>query len=149
MGPLGPFESTFERLGDMLINKVQDEVFGDSGAARSVRVIVYNHTDRDLYYLTSSFDSGGFTAGEQPSVIAAKSAGGYKVESHGLMSGVTGADARFGWSPSDSNYAVHLLVSNPYAGDNHLDFDGQGAVVRATMSVGNTAQVDADVYPAA
>jgi hypothetical protein len=27
----GPFGATFERLGDMLINKVADEVLGDSG----------------------------------------------------------------------------------------------------------------------
>jgi hypothetical protein len=90
MGPFGPFEATFERLGDMLINKVQDEIFGDSDAARSARVIIYNHTGQDLYFLTSSFDSGGFTAGQQPGVVPAKSAGGYKVESHGFATGVTG-----------------------------------------------------------
>jgi hypothetical protein len=26
-GPFGPFESTIERLGDTLINKVADEIF--------------------------------------------------------------------------------------------------------------------------
>ncbi|SPE26909.1 hypothetical protein SBA2_310015 [Acidobacteriia bacterium SbA2] len=62
-GFLGPFGAQFERLGDMLINKVADEVFGDSGAARSTRVVIYNHSSQDIYFLSSSFDSGGFTAG--------------------------------------------------------------------------------------
>jgi hypothetical protein len=39
-GPFGPFESTFERLDDTLINKVADEIFGDSGAARQTIVVV-------------------------------------------------------------------------------------------------------------
>ena len=71
-GPFGPFESTFERLGDTLINKVADEIFGDSGAARQTIVVVYNHGSQDLFYLSSSFESGGFTAGAQPGQIAAE-----------------------------------------------------------------------------
>jgi len=39
-GPFGPFESTFERLDDTLINKVADEIFGDSGAARQPRFLL-------------------------------------------------------------------------------------------------------------
>ena len=39
-GPFGPFEWAFERLGDTLINKVADEIFGDSGAARQTIVVV-------------------------------------------------------------------------------------------------------------
>src|ERR1700751_1888667 len=77
-GPFGPFESTFERLGDTLINKVADEIFGDSGAARQTIVVIYNHGNQDLFYLSNSFESGGFTAGTQPSQIAAGTIGGYK-----------------------------------------------------------------------
>ena len=98
-GPFGPFESPFERLGDTLINKVADEIFGDSGAARQTIVVVYNHGNQDLFYLSNSFESGGFTAGAQPGQIAAGTIGGYKVESHGIATGVTGADVRFGFSP--------------------------------------------------
>ena len=146
-GPFGPFDATFERLGDMLINKVADEIFGDSGAARSTRVVIYNHSDKDLFYLSNSFDSGGFTPGVQPGQVAAGTIGGYKVESHGLATGVTGADVRFGFSPSDSDYCLRIVSSNPYAGDNSLEADAQGGIiVKSTSSVGNSNQVDADVY---
>ena len=146
-GPFGPFESTFERLGDTLINKVADEIFGDSGAARQTIVVVYNHGSQDFFYLSSSFESGGFTAGAQPSQIAAGTIGGYKVESHGIATGVTGADVRFGFSPSDSDYCLRIVTSNPYAGDNSAQADAQGGItVKSTFSVGNTNQVDVDVY---
>jgi len=56
-GPFGPLESTFDRLGDTLINKVADEIFGDSGAARQTVVVVYNHRNQDLFYLSSSFSN--------------------------------------------------------------------------------------------
>jgi len=148
-GPLGPFESSFERLGDSLINKVADEIFGDSDAARWTRVIIYNHSNQDLYYLSSSFESGGFSPGMQPGKIDANSAGGYRVESHGIMTGVTGADVRFGFNPSDNNYCLRIVSSNPYAGDNSYSADtSQALSIRASMSVGNTCQVNADVYPA-
>src|SRR5215471_628436 len=110
-GPFGPFGATFERLGDMLINKVADEIFGDSGAVRSTLVVIYNHTNTDLFYLSSAFDSGGFTAGAQPGQIAAGTIGGYKVESHGVATGVTGADVRFGFSPSDDQYCLRIVSS--------------------------------------
>ncbi|SPE26910.1 conserved hypothetical protein [Acidobacteriia bacterium SbA2] len=85
----------------------------------------------------------------QPSVIQAGTAGGYKVESHGVMTGVTGADVRFGLNPSDSDYCLRIVTSNPYAGDNTMSADAaEGLTVRATISVGNTSQVDADVYAA-
>ena len=57
-GPLGPFGDTFQRLGDMLINKVADEIFGPSGAFRSTRVIIFNHSDQDLFPFFNSFSSG-------------------------------------------------------------------------------------------
>ncbi len=148
-GPFGPFGAQIERIGDMLINKVSDEIFGDSGAARSTRVVIYNHSEQDLYYLSSNFESGGFTPGLQPTKIEGGSIGGYKVESHGFMTGVTGADVRFGLNPSDNTYCLRIVTSNPYVGDNAMSADaGQGLTVRATISVGNTSQVDADVYPA-
>jgi len=46
----GRSSRTFERLGDTLINKVADEVFGNSGAARQTIVVVYNHGSQDLFY---------------------------------------------------------------------------------------------------
>jgi hypothetical protein len=146
-GPFGPLESTFERLGDTLINKVADEIFGDSGAARQTIVVVYNHGNQDLFYLSNSFESGGFTAGAQPGQIAAGTIGGYKVESHGIGTGVTGADVRFGFRPSRSDYCLRIVTSNPYAGDNSAQADAQGGItVNSTFSVGNSNQVDADVY---
>jgi hypothetical protein len=148
-GPFGPFEAQVERLGDTLINKVSDEIFGDSGAARSTRVVIYNHTQQDLYFLGSNFDSGGFSPGSQPNKIEAGTIGGYKVESHGLMTGVTGAEVRFGVVPTDETWALRIVSSNPYAGDNTFTADeGEGFKVRATISVGNTSQLDADVYAA-
>jgi len=146
-GPFGSFQSTFEQLGDTLISKVADEIFGDSGAARQTIVVIYNHGSQDLFYLSSSLQSGLFTAGAQPSQIAAGTIGGYKVESHGVLTGVTGADVRFGFSPSDSDYCLRIVSSNPYAGDNSAQADGQGGItVKSTFSVGNSNQVDVDVY---
>lgn len=134
-GPFGPFELTFERLGYTLINKVADEIFGDSGAARQTIVAVYNHGKQDLFYLSSSFELGGFTAGAQPSQIAAGTIGGYKVELHGIATGVTGADVRFGFSPSASDYCLRIVTSNPYAGDNSAQADAQrGITVRRSRS---------------
>jgi hypothetical protein len=148
-GPFGPFAAPVERLGDMLINKVADEIFGDTGAARSTRVVIYNHTQQDLYFLTSGFDSGGFSPGLQPSKIEAGTLGGYKVESHGVMTGVTGADVRFGFDPNDNTLALRIVSSNPYAGANTFNTEtGEGLTARATISVGNTSQLDVDVYAA-
>jgi hypothetical protein len=146
---LGPFGGTIERLGETLINKVSDEVFGDSGAARSTQVVIYNHTGQNFYFQSSNFETGGFTPGLQPSVIEAGTAGGYKVESHGVMTGVTGADVRFGLTPADSNVCLRIVTSNPYAGDNTCNSEsGEGLTVRSSISVGNTSQVLADVYAA-
>ena len=146
---LGPLGAPVERLGDTLINKASDEIFGDSGAARSTRVVIYNHSNQNLYFLTSSFDSGGFTPGMQPSVIEPGTVNGYKVESHGFMAGVTGADVQFGLNPSDSTWCLHIVTSNPYAGDNSGAADAAGGLkVTSSMSVGNTSQFDVDVYSA-
>jgi hypothetical protein len=60
---------------------------------------------------------------------------------------VTGADVRFGFSPSDSDYCLRIVSSNPYAGDNSAQADAQGGItVKSTFSVGNSNQVDVDVY---
>lgn len=146
---LGPLGAPVERLGDTLINKAMDEIFGDSGAARSTRVLIYNHTTQNLYFLNAGFETGGFTPGMQPSVIEAGTVNGYKVESHGVMTGVTGADVTFGLSPSDQNVCLHIVTSNPYAGDNTGTADASnGLTATASISVGNTSQLDVDVYSA-
>lgn len=54
---------------------------------------------------------------------------------------------RFGFSPSDSDYCVRIVSSNPYAGDNSAEADAQGGItVKSNFSVGNINQVDVDVY---
>jgi hypothetical protein len=147
-GPFGPFAGQFVRFGDTLINKISDEVFGDGNAARSTRVVIYNHSDQDLYYVWSSFDSGGFTPGMQPERIEARTIGGYRVESHGFMTGVTGADVRFAVEPSENAPCLRIVSSNPYVGDNTYSVEsGEGLTATATMSVGTTSQLEADVYP--
>jgi hypothetical protein len=42
-GPFGPSSAPFERLGEMLINKVAPQSLGDSGDARSSRQYHLNH----------------------------------------------------------------------------------------------------------
>lgn len=146
---LGPLGAPIDRLGDTLINKASDEIFGDSGAARSTRVVIYNHSTQNLYFLASSFDSGGFTPGMQPTIIEAGTVNGYKVESHGFMAGVTGADVQFGLNASDSTWCLRIVTSNPYAGDNNGTAEAaSGLTAKSSMSVGNTSQFEVDVYSA-
>jgi len=60
---------------------------------------------------------------------------------------VTGADVRFGFSPSDSDYCLWIVSSDPYGSDNSAEADAQGGIiVKSSFSVGNTNQVDVDVY---
>lgn len=147
--PFGPFGSQIERLGDLLINKVSDEIFGDGDAARLTRVVIYNHTSQDLFFLDSSFESGGFSAGMQPDKIEADAIGGYRVESHGLASGVTGADVSFGLSPTDDATALEIVTSNPFVGDNSGTANAaEGLTARSSLSVGNANQFDVDVFAA-
>lgn len=147
MGPLGPFGDTFERLGDTLINKVADEIFGSSDAARQTLVVIFNHMDDDLFFLDSSFASGGFTPGMQaPDTIGAKSAQAYRVESHGLATGVTGATVHYGLVAGDPTVALEIITSNPFGGDNHSEVQAfNGLSVTKRDSVGNANQVDLDV----
>ena len=144
------FGQTFERAGDQLLNKVLDDIFNlNSDAARLTVVVIYNHTDSPIFFINSSFDTGGFTPGMQaPFQIDPKTAGGYRVESHGVATGVTGAHVRYGLAAGDLNSLVlDITTSNPFVGDNSSDAQGTngfGAV--RTNSTGNANQVDVDFF---
>lgn len=145
--PFGPFGSQVERLGDLLISKIEDEIFGDSEAARLTRVVIYNHTDKSLFFLDSSFETGGFSPGLQPGTIEGGTIGGYRVESHGFGTGVTGATVRFGLDPTDDTAALEIVTSNPFAGDNTGSAStDEGLTARSSVSVGNANQCDVDVF---
>jgi hypothetical protein len=147
--PFGPFGTQVERLGDLLINKISDEIFGDGDAARLTRVVIYNHTGQDLFFLDSSFESGGFSPGIQPGTIEAGTIGGYRVESHGAGTGVTGASVRFGLSPTADAAALEISTSNPFVGDNTgVANSADGLTARSSVSVGNANEMDVDVFGA-
>jgi hypothetical protein len=147
--PFGPFGTQVERLGDLLISKISDEIFGDGDAARLTRVVIYNHTGQDLFFLDGSFESGGFSSGMQPGTIEAGTIGGYRVESHGFMTGVTGASVRFGLSPTADAVVLEIVTSNPYEGGNSGVANGaDGLVARSSFSVGNANEMDVDVFSA-
>ena len=101
--PFGPFGSQIERLGDLLINKVSDEIFGDGDAARLTRVMIYNHTSQDLFFLDSSFESGGFSAGMQPDKIEADAIGGYRDQLRKVNGRWLFADRQAFWDYSGSS----------------------------------------------
>jgi hypothetical protein len=147
-GPFGPFEAQVERLGDLLVNKVSEEIFGDGEAARLTRVVICNHTEQDLYFLDYAFESGGFSTGLQPTTIEAKTIGGYRVESHGLATGVTGAIVHYGFSPSDAIPVLEIATSNPYAGDNSGAITAMDDSLTATgsPSLGNANEFLGDVF---
>jgi hypothetical protein len=145
-----PFDQTFQRAADTLVNKVLDEVFNpNSDAARLTVVVIYNHSDTPIFLVDSNFDTGGFTPGMQaPFQIDGKTAAGYRVESHGFATGVTGAHIRYGANAGDPNSVVlDITSSNPFAGDNSSSaqgVNGFGAV--RTDSTGNANQVDVDLF---
>jgi hypothetical protein len=145
-----PFGQTFERAGDQLLNKVLDDIFNlDGAAARLTVVVIYNHTDTPIFFIDSSFDTGGFTPGEQaPFQIDPMTANGYRVESHGVATGVTGAHIRYGLAAGDaSSLVLDITTSNPFVGDNSSDAQGtNGFSVTKTDSVGNANQVDVDFF---
>ncbi len=144
---LGPFGSTFTRIGDTLINKVSNEIFGDGDAARSTTVVIYNHSNNDLFKLSDNFDSGGFSPSSNPNIISAMSAGGYKVESHGVATGVTGADITWGLNTTDAEFVLRVVTSNPFAGDNTQSADTGGGFTKIiTGSVGNNNTVEVDIF---
>jgi hypothetical protein len=143
------FGQSFERASDILLNKVMDEVFNpNSDAARLTVVVIYNHSNNPLILIDSNFDSGGFTPGKQaPFQIDAMSAGGYRVESHGVATGVTGAHIRYGLTAGDPNSVVlDITTSNPYVGGNSSQAQGtNGFTATSTDSTGNSNQVDVDI----
>ncbi|SRR5208337_5346580 len=144
------FGQSFERASDILLNNVIDEIFNpNSDAARLTVVVVYNHTNSPLLLIDSSFDSGDFTPGRQaPFQIDPKTAGGYRVESHGIATGVTGAHVRYGLTAGDPNSLVlDIVTSNPYVGGNSSQAQGvNGFSAVSTDSAGNANQVDVDVF---
>ena len=144
------FGQTFERAGDQLLNKVLDDIFNlNSDAARLTVVVVYNHTDTPLLFIDSSFDTGNFTPGKQaPFQIDPKSAGGYRVESFGIGTGVTGAHVRYGLAAGDpSSLVLDITTSNPFVGSNSSNAQGtNGFGATHTDSTGNSNQVDVDCF---
>jgi len=144
-----PFGQTFERAADTLVNKALDEIFNpNSDAVRLTVGVIYNHSDSPIFLVDSNFDSGGFTPGMQaPFQIDGKTAAGYRVESHGFASGVTGAHVRYGLTAGDSSSVVlDITTSNPFVGDNSSSAQGMsGFNVVSTDSTGNANQVDVDL----
>ena len=143
-----PFGATFERFGEMLVNRALADIFGPDGASRSTRVLIFNHTSSSLFFLTASFDSGGFSnSGEPPGEIVAQSAAGYRIESHGFATGVTDAVVQYGYQASDQQPCLTISTSNPFAGDNSWNAVGQnGVVARFSGTVGDANEVQVDVY---
>jgi hypothetical protein len=145
-----PFGDTFQRGADVLVNRAIDAIFNpNSDAARLTAVVVYNHTDSPVFLIDSGFDSGGFTPGQQaPFQIDPKTAVGYRGESNGIATGVTGAHVRYGLTAGDpSSLVLDINTSNPFAGDNTssaVGVNGFGAV--RTDSTGNANQVDVDFF---
>lgn len=148
---LVPFGAPVWRITETLINKAQDSLFGPSDASRSTRVLIFNHSRWPLYFLGASFESGGFTPGQNPpGMIEAKSVGGYRVESHGFATGVAGAVVQYGYRPTDQYPCLWIVTSNPFAGGNSWNGQGyNGLVVKFSGSVGNANQVEYDVWEAA
>jgi hypothetical protein len=114
-----PYGQYITRFTDVMMNRVLPEVFGDGGDARSTKVFIYNHTEHDLYLIaTPFFESGGVANdGRVPYQITRNSVEGYKVVSHGFLTGVTGADVRYGFNPGDQQPCLWIVTSNPYIGD--------------------------------
>ena len=144
------FGQSFERASDILLNNVIDEIFSpNSDAARLTVVVVYNHTNSPLLLIDSAFDSGGFSPGKQaPFQIDPKTAGGYRVELHGIATGVTDAHVRYGLTAGDPNSLVlDIVTSNPYVGGNSSQAQGMnGFRAVSTDLTGNANQVDIDVF---
>ncbi len=144
-----PFGAVFERFGETLVNRALGDIFGPDDASRSTRVLVFNHSPWPLFFLTAGFETGGFSNGGPPMRIDAGSAAGYRVESHGVMTGVTGAVVQFGYRPTDQQPCLWISTSNPFAGGNSWNAVGlNGLFARFAGTVGNANEVQVDVYPA-
>ena len=136
------------RFAERLVNQVPEGLFAPAGAARSTRVLVYNHTPWALHRLTTHCETGRFAHGEAaPAVIAPKSVGGYRVVGDGPTHGVTGAVVEYGFRPTDQYPCVWLVTSNPFGGANSWNGQGYGGLtVRFAGSTGPANQVDYDVW---
>ncbi|WP_431267471.1 hypothetical protein [Dankookia sp. P2] len=148
---LGPFGTPVWRITESLVNKAPEGLFRPAEAARSTRVLIYNHSRWPLHLLGASFESGGFAAcAHPPALIEPKSVGGYRVEGAGPASGVTGAVVQYGFRPTDQYPCLWLVTSNPFGGCNSWNGQGyDGLAVRFSGSVGPANQVDFDVWDAA
>jgi hypothetical protein len=144
------FGQTFERAGDMLLNRAMNDIFNsDADASRLTVVVVYNHTDSPIFFVDSEFDSGNFTPGMQaPAQIDPKTSAAYRVESHGFATGVTGAHIRYGLTPADpTSVVLDITTSNPFAGGNHSEVSPvNGFRLTKRDSEGDSNQVDIDFY---
>ena len=156
-GSVVPFGSTFVRAGAALVNKAVDDVFNLTGdATRQSVVNIYNRTDNPIFFVDASFDSGGFTTGKvAPFQIDGKTANAYRVESHGVGTGVTGAHIRYAFSQpvqgADPEVVLDINTSNPFAGSNHAEvqaFNAEGVNFNTVnrVSVGDSNEVDIDFF---
>jgi hypothetical protein len=142
------FGGRFFREDDELVNQVDPNIFvDDPNVGRLIVVVVYNHLDSDLFFITDSFGAGGFTpAFGRPDKLASKAAGAYRLQSEdGAAVDVT---VQYGLSPDSSDAALKVTISAP-----------DGAGVRATagsaigfdsdvaVSPGDHCQVDIDLTP--
>ena len=136
------------RISERLVNRAQDRLFAPATAARSTRVLVYNHTPWPLHRLTMHCQTGGFAPGQAPpAMIEPKSVGGWRAESAGAATGVTGAVVEYGFRPTDQYPCVWLVTSNPFGGANSWNGQGYGGLtVRFAGSTGPANQVDYDVW---
>lgn len=146
---LGPFGGVFVRIGDSLINQVLAGIFGDGNSVRSTTVIIYNHSVVPIFKISDHFDSGGFSPETSANIILPKTASGYRVESHGIGTGVTGARIQWGLSPPplDAGYVLCITTSNPFIGDNTQSVEVGGQFTATlTGSIGNHNTVEVDFW---
>lgn len=140
-----------ERLGESLLDQVTKAAIGDgTNPVRQTKVIIFNHSDRALFFAGSHFSSGGFSPSGSSNIgeINPKSINGYSVESHGFATGVTGASVRFSDTPGDGTWCLQISTSNPYAGKNHSSTTSACGfnVNPPVTSVGNHNEVYVDVF---
>lgn len=140
-----------ERLGESLLDQVTKAAIGDgTNPVRQTKVIIFNHSDRSLFFAGSHFSSGGFSPNGSSNIgeVNAKSINGYSVESHGFATGVTGASVRFSDMPGDGMTCLQISTSNPYAGKNHSSTSSacDFRVNPPVTSVGNHNEVYVDVF---
>lgn len=142
---------TVERLGEQLLVQLTNAAIGNgTNPVRKTQVIIFNHSDRALFFSGSSFDSGGFSPGGGSNIgkVNPGTINGYSVESHGVATGVTGARITFSDSPGSSTACVAISTSNPYVGSNHSSTSqGCGFKVNPPVTtVGNQNEVYVDIF---